>query len=50
MGQRRERTGCRLGAEDVGKHLDMRMAALDGNPNQKKYTLKEIAARLNVRL
>ena len=37
-------------SEDVGKHLDMRMAALDGDPNQKKSTLKEIAARLNVRL
>ena len=37
-------------SEVVGKLLDARMEALDRDPGQEKYTLKEIAARLNVRL
>lgn len=37
-------------SEEVEKLLDARMAALDRDPGQKKYTLKEIAARLNARL
>lgn len=37
-------------SEEVGKLLDARMEALDREPVREKYTLKEIAARLNVRL
>jgi len=37
-------------SEAVGKLLDARAEALERDPDQKKYTLEEIAARLNVRL
>ena len=37
-------------SEDVGKLLDERAAALARDPDQKKYTLREIAARHNVKL
>ncbi|MCX7363175.1 MAG: addiction module protein [Alphaproteobacteria bacterium] len=37
-------------SEEVGKLLDARMEALDRDPGQKKYSLKEIAERLNARL
>jgi len=37
-------------SEEVGKLLDDRAEALAGDPNQKKKTLNEIAARHNVKL
>jgi len=37
-------------SEEVGKLLDERTAALARDPEQKKYTLQEIAARRNVKL
>jgi putative addiction module component (TIGR02574 family) len=37
-------------SDEVGQLLDDRAKALARDPNQKKYTLKEIAARLNARL
>ncbi len=36
--------------EEIGKMLDRRADALVRDPNQKKYTLQEIAARRNVKL
>ena len=36
--------------DEVGTLLDERVAALAKNPNQKTYTLREIAARRNVSL
>ena len=36
--------------EEIGKMLDERADALERDPNQKKYTLQEIAARRNVKL
>ena len=35
-------------SEEVGRLLDERAEALARDPNQKKYTLREIAARRNV--
>jgi putative addiction module component (TIGR02574 family) len=37
-------------SDDVGKLLDERAEALAREPNQKKYTLREIAERRNVKL
>ena len=37
-------------SEEVGKLLDERAAILARDPEQKKYTLQEIAARRNVKL
>jgi hypothetical protein len=37
-------------SEELGKLLDERAAALARDPNQKKYTLQEIAARRSVKL
>jgi putative addiction module component (TIGR02574 family) len=37
-------------SDEIGKLLDERAAALARDPNQKKYTLQEIAARRNVKL
>jgi len=37
-------------SDDVGKLLDERAEALARDPNQKKYTLREIAERRNVKL
>jgi putative addiction module component (TIGR02574 family) len=37
-------------SEEVGKLLDERAEALARDPNQKKLTLQEIAARNNVKL
>lgn len=36
--------------EEIGKMLDERADALARDPNPKKYTLQEIAARRNVKL
>jgi len=36
--------------EETGKVLDERADALARDPNQKKFTLQEIAARRNVKL
>jgi putative addiction module component (TIGR02574 family) len=37
-------------SNDVGKLLDQRAEALAHDPHQRKFTLKEIAARNNVKL
>jgi putative addiction module component (TIGR02574 family) len=37
-------------SDDVGKLLDERAEALARDPNQKKYTLREIVERRNVKL
>jgi len=37
-------------SEEVGKLLDERAEALARDPNQKKLTLRKIAARNNVKL
>ena len=37
-------------SEEVGRLLDQRAEALVRDPNQKKLTLQEIAARNNVKL
>jgi putative addiction module component (TIGR02574 family) len=37
-------------SDDVGKLLDERAEALARDPHQKKYTLREIAERRNVKL
>jgi putative addiction module component (TIGR02574 family) len=37
-------------SEEVGKLLDERAEALARDPDQKKFTLQEIAARNNVKL
>ncbi|TAJ41491.1 MAG: hypothetical protein EPO55_05305 [Reyranella sp.] len=36
--------------EEIGRMLDERADALARDPNQKKYTLQEIAARHNAKL
>jgi len=36
--------------QEIGKMLDDRAEALARDPNQKKYSLQEIAARRNVKL
>lgn len=37
-------------SEEIAKMLDKRADALARDPNQKKHTLQEIAARRNVKL
>lgn len=37
-------------SEEVGRLLDQRAEALARDPDQKKFTLQEIAARNNVKL
>lgn len=37
-------------SEEVGALLDRRAAALASDPNQRKFTLQEIAERRNVKL
>lgn len=37
-------------SEEVGTLLDRRAAALASDPNQRKFTLQEIAERRNVKL